>query len=147
MFKFLLFFFLAASIPNTTPIPNPDLLCGKWMSSEKNLLVQVFKEKDVFKGKIIWFKNVDESKAMDEWADKHNPNPALRDRKLIGMNILNDMIYKPKSNSWENGKIYDAKTGHEWDASAHIDNNGELKVTGYWHFKLIGRTMTFTRVN
>ena len=146
MFKFLMIFFLAASVSTASAPPNPDLLCGKWMSSEKNLVVQVYKDGDVFKAKIIWFKNTDNSKAMDEWTDKHNPDPALRDRKLIGMSILRDMDYEPKSNSWENGKIYDAKNGREWDASARIDKNGELKVTGYWHFKFIGRTMTFTRI-
>jgi len=62
------------------------------------------------------------------------------------MNILNDMVYKPKSNSWEDGKIYDAKSGHEWDASARIESNGELRVIGYWHLKFIGRTMVFRRV-
>jgi uncharacterized protein (DUF2147 family) len=56
------------------------------------------------------------------------------------------MEYEPKSNSWENGKIYDAKNGREWDASAYIDKSGELKVIGFWHFKFIGRTMTFVRV-
>ncbi|MDB5011423.1 MAG: hypothetical protein JWQ06_2212, partial [Mucilaginibacter sp.] len=42
--------------------------------------------------------------------------------------------------------IYDAKNGREWDASAYIDKNGELRVTGYWHLKFIGRTMSFTRI-
>lgn len=145
MFKFLILFFFTAIIA-VSPPPNPDLLCGKWMSSEKNLVVQVYKDGDLFKAKIIWFKNIDNSKAMEEWTDKNNPDPNLRERKLIGMSILKNMVYMAKSNSWEDGKIYDAKNGREWDASAHIDNTGALKVTGYWHFKFIGRTMTFRRV-
>jgi len=144
MFKFLLlFFFTGVSAINS---PNPNLLCGKWMSAEKNLEVLVYKDGDIFKAKVIWFKNEDNSKAMEEWTDKHNPDPVLRDRKLIGMDILKNMIYEPKSNSWENGKIYEAKSGKEWDASAKIDDKGELKVTGYWHLKFIGKTMTFVRI-
>lgn len=145
MFKFLILFSLALNTV-TRPAPSADLLCGKWMSAEKNLVVQVFKEGDEFKAKIVWFKNTDKTKAMDEWTDEHNPDAALRDRKLIGMSILKDLDYQPKSNSWENGKIYDAKNGREWDASARIEKNDQLKVTGYWHFKFIGRTMTFTRI-
>jgi len=146
MFKFLVLFFFAGVINIMPPTPNPDFVCGKWMSTEKNLMVQVYREGNVFKAKIIWFKSGDDSKAMEEWTDKHNPDPSLRDRKLIGMSILRNMDYEPKSNSWENGKIYDAQHGREWDASARIDSNGELKVTGYWHFKFIGRTLTFVRV-
>src|SRR5471030_1571808 len=129
MFKFLIIFFFAGTIGAVPPKPNPELLCGKWMSTEKNLIVQVSREGDTFKAKIVWFKNDDNSKTMEEWTDKHNPDPMLRDRKLIGMNILKNMVYVPKSNTWEEGKIYDAKGGHEWDASARIDSNGEMKVT------------------
>ena len=146
MFKFLLFIFLTGWVHVLPPTNNPDQVCGKWMSTDKNLIVQVYKEGAGYQAKIVWFKNDDNSKAMDEWTDKHNPNPALRNRKLIGMSILEGMDYKPKSNTWENGKIYDAKSGHSWSASAYIAQDGVLKVTGYWQFKFIGRTMSFTRV-
>ncbi|WP_299516049.1 DUF2147 domain-containing protein [Mucilaginibacter sp.] len=142
----MLLFFLTGFAPKTVTVNDPNRICGKWISSEKNLIVQVYKDGETFKAKLVWYDNIDKTKAMDEWADIHNPNPALRTRKLIGMSIVSGMNYIPKSNSWEDGKIYDAKTGHEWSASVHIDNDGKLKVTGYWHFKFIGRTMTFTRV-
>jgi len=146
MFKFLICFLLPAMFLPPPAVHNSDMVCGKWMSSERNLIVQVYKEGESFKAKVIWFLNTDKSKTMDEWTDKHNPDPSLRERKLIGMSILKNLSYEPKSNSWEEGKIYDAKNGREWDASARIDKDGTLKVTGYWHFKFIGRTMTFVRV-
>jgi len=55
-------------------------------------------------------------------------------------------VYIPNSNSWEKGIIYDAKHGRNWDSSACITPDGLLKVTGYWHFKFIGKTLTFTRL-
>jgi len=146
MFKILILFFLTATITKLAAEPNPDLICGKWMSSEKNLIVQVYREGQEFRAKVVWFKNIDNSRAMEEWTDKRNPEASLRNRKLIGMSILRDLDYISGSNSWEKGKIYDAKNGREWDASASINKEGQLKVTGYWHFKFIGRTMTFTRV-
>lgn len=145
MFKFLFLLFLAGVTPKQVTENNPDRICGKWVSSEKNLVVQVYREGKAFKAKLLWFDNVDKTKAMDEWTDLHNPDASLRNRKLIGMNILTGMDYMPKSDSWENGKIYDAKTGHEWNASVHIDGSGVLKITAYWHLKFIGRTVTFTR--
>jgi len=146
MFKFLTFLFVTGIISILPPVSNPDLVCGKWMYSEKNLIIQVYREHETFKAKIVWFLNNDANKTMDEWVDIHNPDAALRNRKILGMSVLSDIEYVPKSNSWENGKVYDAKNGHYWDASAYINKEGELKVTGYWHFKFIGRTMTFTRL-
>ncbi len=122
-----------------------DYICGKWMSSDKNLEVEVYKENGEFKAKIIWFKADDNSKRMEEWTDTHNPDKNLRRRKLLGMNVVNNLIYQPKSNSWEHGTIYDAKGGHYWDASASLSKDGVLKVNGYWHFKFIGRSLTFYR--
>jgi uncharacterized protein (DUF2147 family) len=146
MFKFLILFFLTGNIADNPKVHDPDRICGKWMSAEKNLVINVYKEGDAFIAKVVWFKNIDNSRPMEAWTDKHNPDPSLRNRTLIGMNVLRNLDYLPKSNSWENGKIYDAKHGHEWDASAYIDKDGTLKVTGYWHLKFIGHTMTFMRV-
>ena len=125
---------------------HPDLVCGKWLSTEKNLIVHVFKEGKDYKAKVVWFNSKDKSKPIEEFTDEHNPNPNLRSRKLLGMSILEGMDYKPNTNTWENGKIYDAKNGRHWSASAYVDNDGMLKVTGYWQFKFIGRTISFTRI-
>ena len=146
MFKFLVLFFLTGFICPVPPRSAHDLVCGKWMSSEKNLVVQIYREGDDFKAKIVWFLDTDKKYPMEEWTDIHNPDVSLRARKLIGLSILKNMEYCPKSDSWENGKIYDPMHGHEWDASACINKNGDLKITGYWHFKFIGRTLTFTRL-
>jgi uncharacterized protein (DUF2147 family) len=125
--------------------PPAELICGKWESAEKNLIVLVYKEGSKFSGKIIWYSDTG-GKPMDYGTDKRNPDPKLRNRKILGMNVLHDMVYKSDSNSWEDGVIYESKNGREWNASIYIDKNGMLKVKGYWHVKLIGKTMTFTRV-
>jgi uncharacterized protein (DUF2147 family) len=62
------------------------------------------------------------------------------------MDVLTGLVYQPATDSWENGMVYDAKHGREWNAAAYINKHGELKVRGYWHFKFIGRTLTFYRV-
>jgi len=149
MFKFLTLFFLIvfnAILQNAGPNNKADRICGKWESADKKLIVQIYHSGSAYRGKMVWFKNQDNSKAMDEWTDKHNPDPALRNRKLIGMDVLNGMTYDADSDTWENGKIYEAQSGHEWNAAAKIDKDGTLKVTGYWHLKFIGKTMVFNRV-
>lgn len=141
---FLLAFF-TASYTKAQPADGPNMLCGKWESVEKNIIIQVYMDGNDFKAKIIWYSDT-EGKPMDYWTDRRNPNPALRSRKILGMDILRGLQYNPNNNSWENGMVYDSKHGREWNASANIDKNGQLKVRGYWHFKFIGRTMAFYRL-
>lgn len=122
-----------------------EQICGKWENEEKTLVVQVYKAENEFRAKIVWF-NDGGGKKMDEWTDKNNPDPALRSRKILGMNVLEKLVYSPKSNSWEEGMIYDAKNGRHWNSSAYINEEGVLKVKGYWHFKFIGKTINFKRM-
>ncbi|HEX3384800.1 MAG TPA: DUF2147 domain-containing protein [Mucilaginibacter sp.] len=123
---------------------NSNRICGKWMSSEKNLTVEVYKKGDEFKARIVWFRD-DPGKPMDEWRDSHNPDPALRSRKILGLDVLRGLKYDKDGDSWEDGIVYDAKHGKDWNASAFIDAHGLLRVRGYWHFKIFGKTMTFKR--
>jgi uncharacterized protein (DUF2147 family) len=123
-----------------------EQICGKWQNQDKNLIVQVYKENSQFKAKIVWFNNGEGENAMQTCVDKHNPDPALRSRRLLGMNVLEKLVYKPETNSWEDGMIYDAQAGKHWNSSAYINKDGSLKVKGYWHFKFIGKTMTFNRI-
>ncbi|MBS1531544.1 MAG: DUF2147 domain-containing protein [Bacteroidetes bacterium] len=147
MFRYFAFTFLLSLVSQTQgqSARNADRICGKWMSAEKNLIVDVYRKGDEFRANIIWFRD-DISKPMDEWRDSHNPDPALRSRRILGMDILRGLKYDKDDNSWEDGIVYDAKHGKDWDASVYIDDHGLLRVRGYWHFKIFGKTMIFHRV-
>ena len=141
---FALIFFTTTFSKSHTITP-AEQICGKWEAAEKNLRVQVYMENDKFIAKIIWF-SPNDNRPMEAWTDKNNPDKTLRDRKILGMNVLTGLSYRAKTNSWEDGMIYDAKHGRDWNASAYIDKKGLLKVEGYWHFKFIGKTLTFKRI-
>ncbi|TWR25777.1 DUF2147 domain-containing protein [Mucilaginibacter pallidiroseus] len=124
-----------------------DQICGKWESEEKNLIVQVYKDDNEYKARVVWFNNGDGDKVMYTYTDKHNPNPALRNRKVLGMDVVDNLVYSPESQSWENGIIYDASSGRHWNSCARIDKDGKLKVKGYWKFKFIGKSINFKRID
>ena len=136
---------LAFATARAKAIPPQEVVCGKWESTDKSLIIKIYMQDNKYLAKLIWFKNTD-GKPMDYWTDVHNPDPKLRERKLLGMSLLNNLDYDAETNSWENGMVYDAHHGRTWNASASIDKNGQLRVRGYWHFKFIGRTMAFNRV-
>jgi uncharacterized protein (DUF2147 family) len=147
MFKLLVLFFLQAVTTAADDTQKANLICGKWISEKKDFLVLVYRDGNTFKGKTLWFKNKDASKSMEEWTDKHNPDPALRNRKLVGINILTELVYNSESNTWENGKIYDASGGKFWSTYVKINKDGTLKVTAFWTFKFISKSVIFTRYN
>jgi uncharacterized protein (DUF2147 family) len=136
---------LTIIISKADTVPPCEQICGKWESSEKNLVVQVYMQRNKFIAKIVWFSDT-AGRHMDYWKDVRNPDPTLRSRRILGMNVLENLTYQADTNTWEDGMIYDSKHGRDWNASAYIDKNGLLRVKGYWHFKFIGRTMTFKRV-
>ena len=124
-----------------------DAILGKWESSKKNVIVEVYKESNEYKARILWFDDTDDlSRPKETRRDIYNPDPALRNRKILGLTVLKDLTYNKKNGKWENGIIYDTRTGKEWNASASLVRKGLLKVRGYWHFEFIGRSMTFNRV-
>jgi uncharacterized protein (DUF2147 family) len=122
-----------------------DRICGKWENEAKTLRIQISRQGSDFIAKIIWFSDT-EGKPMNYWKDKRNPNPKLRNRTILGMNILRDLKYNDEKGSWEDGIVYDSRHGKEWNASATINKKGQLKVRGYWHLKWIGKTMIFNRL-
>jgi uncharacterized protein (DUF2147 family) len=123
-----------------------QLVCGRWESAGKDLIVDVYMDNGTYKAKLVWYKNT-EGKPLDYWTDTKNPDPKLRGRKLLGMSILDGLTYDAQTNSWENGEVYDSTHGRTWNTSACINKDGQLCVRGYWHFKFIGRTMMFFRVS
>jgi len=122
-----------------------EVICGRWITTENNLMIQVYHEGNDYKAKIIWFNDGDDPSLMDTWTDQRNPDKSLRNRKILGMSVLRNLAYDASTKSWEDGLIYDAKHGREWNACASINKKGLLEVKGYWHFKWIGRTLTFKR--
>ena len=124
-----------------------DDILGKWMSNEKNLVVEVYKQSDDFKAKIVWFHNPkDTLQPIDQWLDIKNPDESLRNRKILGMDILSGLAYDEDEMKWTDGKIYDATSGKTWDAEVKLHDPKILEVRGYYIFRFLGKTMRFTRM-
>jgi len=149
MLKIIPFFLLFSfgAVHSAYVSPSPDQILGKWISVRENLIVQVFREDNKFKAKIIWFNDSDDkTKPMSSRLDEKNPDPSLKNRKVIGMEVLRDLSYNADTNQWEGGEIYDANSGRYWSAYLYFASNGLLMVKGYWHFKFIGKALAFRRL-
>jgi uncharacterized protein (DUF2147 family) len=132
---------------NTQAQNKQDAILGKWESAQKNLIVEVYKQDNAFKAKILWFYDEDDTiTPIDERLDIKNPNKSLRSQKIIGLNVLSGLVYNAKQNRWVNGKIYDSSSGKTWDATVWLTDADTLNVRGFYIFRFLGKTLTFTRI-
>ena len=126
---------------------NFENILGKWMSNENNLIVEVYKTGKEFKGKIVWFSdNDDKSQPMLVRLDTKNPESHLRNRKILGLEVMKGLYFNEKLHEWQNGHIYDATRGKNWNAKAWISKEGILNVRGFWHVEWLGENLSFRRL-
>ncbi len=120
-----------------------DTVIGEWYTKDSKALVQIYKQGDVYNGKIVWLK---EPKNEDGSAklDTNNPDEAQRGQPIIGLNLVKGFTYKGK-NKWADGTIYDPDNGKTYKCKMNLSDNGTLKVRGFIGVALIGRTQVWTR--
>lgn len=121
----------------------PDAILGTWITTAGNCKIEVYKQSEEFKAKIIWLK--EDKNGMSDYTDKKNPDRTLRNRKLLGMDVVEGLHYDPEENKYVDGVIYDARNGKKWDSVAWLADDNSLKVKGYWVFKFLSQTSTFRR--
>ncbi len=140
----LIFCFYPGNAPASSA---SDIILGKWQSMSGNVTVEVFKEGETFKAKLISFDDTDDiSKPMNARLDDMNPDGKLKNRKILGLDIVTDLIYNYNDRRWENGTIYDTRSGKSWSANAIITPGGLLQVKGYWKFEFLSKSAKFRRV-
>ena len=71
--------------------------------------------------------------------DLHNPDEALRDRPLIGLEMLRN--YRFERGKWR-GKLYLPSNGTLWTSSAEV-KNGQLRIRGFVAVSILGKTQKF----
>ena len=60
--------------------------------------------------------------------DVHNPDPRLRSKPILGLRILSG--FSSKGDRWENGRIYDPKSGKSYKSKLSLNRDGSLSVSG-----------------
>ena len=116
---------------------------GKWKLEDGSAIVEVYKQGDVFNGKIVWLEKPTEADGSPA-VDSNNPDKALRSRKLIGLNMLSGL--KKNGGEYTGGSIYDPGNGKTYNCSMKVDGD-VLHVRGSLDKKgLLGRTMDWFRV-
>lgn len=129
MKKLIILFFLC--VYTTIGIAQEaDKIVGVWWNEGKTSKIKIEEKNGEYEGTIVYivpeiYENGQPPK------DEKNPDPDLRDRSLKGLQILEGLEYNAQENEWENGRIYDPKSGKTYDCYAWLENDDLLKLKGY----------------
>ena len=116
---------------------------GKWKLEDGTAIVEVYQQGDVYNGKIVWLQKPTEPDGSPAVDDK-NPDPKLRTRQVLGLNMLSNL--KKGNGEYSGGSIYDPGNGKTYNCSMKVEGD-VLKVRGSLDKRgLIGRTMDWFRV-
>lgn len=113
-----------------------DKIIGVYWSPDKDGKISIYKKNAKYYGKSV------ESKTP-ELKDVNNPNPALRNKVVLGQDVFFDFVYE--DGEYINGTIYNPLDGNIYNAKMWLDE-GKLKLRGYVGISLFGVTKTMERV-
>jgi uncharacterized protein (DUF2147 family) len=121
-----------------------DKIVGVWKNGEGTGMIKIYKNGDHYQGKIVWLKEPIDPETGKPKLNKNHPVDSVRYKPLIGLINTWGFVYKGEK-VWEDGKIYDPKTGNTYNCTIKMKNDNILEVRGYIGISLIGRTDTWTR--
>ncbi|MGJ1206211.1 DUF2147 domain-containing protein [Sphingobacterium lactis] len=116
---------------------NNDPILGKWENPSGEGRIEIYKKNNKFYGKLYWIKNAGKK-------DAKNPDPNLRTRDIQGLEILTGFTKKGKT--YEDGEIYDPKSGKTYSCKMTLKGDNQLDIRGYMGISLLGRTETWKRI-
>lgn len=107
-----------------------DKIVGVWWSEERTSKIEVEIRDGKYIGTIIYIVP-EEYENGEPPKDHENPDKKLRNRSLVGLQILSGFEYDSKKKEWVNGSIYDPDSGKTYDCYAWLENDKLLKLKGF----------------
>ena len=120
----------------------PPDISGKWLSGDGDGWIEIRNSGKGLSGVIAGSPDPDEDRPDK---DEKNPDPALRDRPLVGLQIFDGFEYQGKGR-WKGGTIYYPNRGKTYQCTVTRVDEDTLKVRGFIGVSLLGRTEIWTRV-
>jgi|TARA_B110000483_G_scaffold228575_1_gene291529 uncharacterized protein (DUF2147 family) len=123
-----------------------DAILGTWLNQDEDAKIVITKVDSKFTGKIIWVKKDEEDDGSKPNLDNNNPDESLQSRRVVGLEILSNLVWDEGDNEWDDGEIYDPKSGSTYSCYGELEDKNTLKLRGYVGISIIGRTAVWTKV-
>jgi len=128
-----------------------DAIAGIWLTEGKEAQIEIYRCGFKYCGRIVstsdpvYTPEEDMKRAGKPKTDDCNPDPALRGRPIIGLQLLWNLRYIG-GNKWVDGRVYDPDNGNDYACRLSLASNDRLEMRGYFFVPLFGRTTEWTRV-
>lgn len=110
---------------------------GNWLVEEKTAQVRIVDCGSVLWGVFSWEKVPGN--------DTNNPDPALRNKPLLGSALLRGLKPNPNGTEWQ-GKVYNPEDGKLYDATVSLADDNTLQLKGCL-ISFLCKTVPWTRVS
>ncbi len=117
---------------------------GIWYNEEKDARFEIYEDGGEYFAKIVWLEEPIDPETGEPKVDDENPDEDKQNRPLKGLVFMKDFVFEGDG-LWEDGEIYDPKSGKTYDCYIKMESPDKLKVRGYIGISLIGRTSYWTR--
>ena len=117
---------------------SPDAILGIWEMIENGYsdTLEIFKKDNKYFGELKGSGDLFDEQGNPK-RDKNNPDEDLRDRPLIGIVCLTELIYNG-DNVWDEGKMYYPNNGNTYSCKIILQDNNTITARYYWGFSLLG---------
>jgi uncharacterized protein (DUF2147 family) len=123
-----------------------DDVLGYWLTQDGDSQVKIFKSKTgKYYGNIKWLDEPLEEDGSIK-LDDENPKESMQAREILGLQLLKAFEFNTKKSNWDDGTIYDPKTGKTYSCYMWFEND-ILHVKGFIGFAIIGKEVEWTREN
>lgn len=120
---------------------DPSAIEGTWLSGDGDGLIAIEVTGATLSGTILGSATDNPEREKN---DVHNPDPALRGRPLVGLELFRG-FRDAGDGVWSGGFIYDPDSGNTYRCKITMLDPNTLKVRGFIGVALFGRTETWTR--
>ena len=129
----------AADVTRSAGDAQATQILGNWLTQKRDGIIRISRTSEgLYQGQIVGGDD-------PQRTDTHNPDPNLRERRLLGQVILQDMQYDGAGH-WSAGTIYDPDTGHTYRCRMQLRAGADrLTVRGFLGVALLGRSQSWTR--
>jgi len=121
-----------------------DPIFGVWLTQDGEAWITTEPCGNELCGKIVWVAdpfNDDGSIARDD----NNPNPALRDRTIVGLPLLKG-FRRHDDGYWRDGTIYNPDNGKDYHCHISLQNPSTLNLRCFVGIPLFGSTQLWKRM-
>lgn len=95
-------------------------------------------------GKLVWLAQPVDPKTGGPVTDRKNPDPSLRGRALVGVELITGIKPAEDAGEWT-ARAYNADDGKTYDVTLKLDDEGKLELEGCGLGGIICQGETWTR--